>query len=187
MSRAYRISVAETLRRHIHVDDGVKTTLELLQVLPPERMAGLLADELAKLGFEPADDGKMRREDDDGVEVTVDTKEGSVTVRLAAEKNLELTDKRSVLTERESSSAKKQLQQRAREALEQKAERETEKLRQEVTETLERKLKDLHQELDGVVSRVTREALKEKAQQMGEIQEISEDEETGSMTIRVRL
>jgi hypothetical protein len=43
MSRAYRIAVSESLRRHLKVEDGVATTLEVLEILPREPMAELLA------------------------------------------------------------------------------------------------------------------------------------------------
>ena len=42
-------------------------------------------------------------------------------------------------------------------------------------------------ELDRVVHRVTANALEEKARALGEITELSEDPETGELTIRVKL
>ena len=52
MSRAYRIRVQESLRRVIRASDHVSTDLELLDILPPEQMSELLAQELQKRGFE---------------------------------------------------------------------------------------------------------------------------------------
>ena len=52
---------------------------------------------------------------------------------------------------------------------------------------LEKKLGDLRKELDSVTTRVTAEALKEKARTLGEIEELHEDSETGELTIKVRL
>ena len=72
-------------------------------------------------------------------------------------------------------------------SLEDEAKRQTEEARREATLKLETKLKDLKQELDGVVNRVTAQALKEKAREMGEIQEIVENEDTGELTIKVKL
>ena len=43
MSRSYRISVRECVNRVIRAEDRVSTNLEMLEVLPPEQMAGLLA------------------------------------------------------------------------------------------------------------------------------------------------
>ncbi|MCA9062129.1 MAG: hypothetical protein KDA96_03700, partial [Planctomycetaceae bacterium] len=57
------------------------------------------------------------------------------------------------------------------------------KLTQQATEELENVLRDLQCELDGVVNRVTAQALKQKAATLGEIKQITEDTENGSMTI----
>lgn len=188
MSRSYRIAVAETLRRHVKVEDGVQTSVELLPVLPAGRMADLLAAELEALGF--TREGKLaRRTDEDGTEVTVDLELGTVTVRLTAEADLELERKVSGSTtdRKRVDEAKKKLKKKARADLERRADAEQERLRQEVTEQLEGKLRDLQREIDSAVNRATAAALKEKAAQMGEIEEISEDKETGSLTIRVRV
>ena len=115
MSRAYRISVKESVHRVIKAEDSVCTQLEVLEVLPPEQMAGLLADELEKRGFKKAE------------------------------------------------------------------------LQGQVTDRLEGKLSDLRQELDQVVNRVTAEALKRKAESLGRIKELTEDQQTGSMTIVVEV
>ncbi|MGL4549982.1 MAG: hypothetical protein ACRC33_02245, partial [Gemmataceae bacterium] len=51
MSRSYRISVRECVNRVIKAEDRISTQLEVLEVLPPEQMAGLLAGELEKEGY----------------------------------------------------------------------------------------------------------------------------------------
>jgi hypothetical protein len=188
MSRAYRIAVSETLRRHVKVDDGVQTKVELLPILPADRMCDLLEAELEQLGFE-RDGNLARRVEDDGTEVTVDLEQGTVTVRLSAEADLELTRKGSgsVYDRKQTKKAKEQLKKRVKGELEKQAAAQTEDLRQAVTEKLERKLRDLQREIDGAVNRSTASALKEKAASLGEIEEISEDSETGSLTIRVRV
>ena len=52
---------------------------------------------------------------------------------------------------------------------------------------LEAALGDISAELDQVVNRVTAEALKQKAGQLGQIKEITEDAENGSLTIKVEV
>ena len=39
MSRAIQVRVSESVVRTVHVEDGVQSPLELLPVLPPDRMA----------------------------------------------------------------------------------------------------------------------------------------------------
>src|SRR5437763_14432415 len=61
MSRSYRIAIREHLRRVLKATDRVSTQLEILEVLPTARMAGLLAEELERRGFR-AEDGNLARE-----------------------------------------------------------------------------------------------------------------------------
>ena len=68
-----------------------------------------------------------------------------------------------------------------------RAEKETERLQTEATEALERHLEELQPELAKVVNKVTRDALKQKAKQLGTVKEIAEDAETGSLTIKVEV
>jgi hypothetical protein len=188
MSRAYRIGVAESLRRHVQVEDGICSSLELLPVLAQERMAELLAARLLERGFTRRDGLAVRR-DDDGVEVTVDLASAAVTARLGARAELELEAKRSgTFAESEARpSAEGKLRQQARESLEKEAASRQQSLREEVTARLEGKLRELRGELDGVVNRVTADALKARAAELGTIEELSEDPETGAMTIKVKL
>ena len=190
MSRAYRISVSESVRRHVRVSDGIRTQLELLDVLPAEAMSDLLCAELGQRGF-ARDGDDMVRLDADGVEVRIGVQgsnTGHVTVRLAREKDLAIEVERSqrVYAETEAET-RSDLEQQVARAIEQCTEDEEESLSIEVTETLERKLRDLRRELDQIGNRVTAEALKVRARQIGEIREISEDPETGTLTIKVRV
>ena len=79
------------------------------------------------------------------------------------------------------------LRKQAQEDLEKQAEKKTAEMQTEVTDRLERRLDDLRRELDQAVNRVTAEALKQKAAQMGQIKEITEDPQTGSLTIVVEV
>jgi ethanolamine utilization cobalamin adenosyltransferase len=188
MSRAYRIRISESLRRHIQVDDGIQSKLEILDILAPEQTAALLERELAAAGFEQDEQGVWVRVDEDGVAVRVDAKTSTVTVTAAADADVELERERVVTAWAENDEASRA---RGKAALSKELEGEVaaqeKQLQAEVTEALEGKLGDLRKELDQISNRVTAEALKQKAASMGEIQEISEDLETGSLTIRVKV
>jgi len=191
VSRAYRIAVSGSVERIVHVDDGVCTSLELLPILPKERMSEHLGAELARRGF--VRDGNIaRRVMDDGVTVELDVETGTVTVRVDADVAIDVKGERAASVRRdggaeERDTATKRVAAELAASLEVEAQRRTERGRREATARLEAKLKDLKLELDGVVNRVTAEALKEKARQMGEIQEIVEDAESGALTIKVKL
>jgi hypothetical protein len=60
-------------------------------------------------------------------------------------------------------------------------------MQEAATKQLEGRLRDLRGEMDQVVSRVTIDALKERAAQLGEIEELHEDAQTGELTIKVKV
>ena len=64
MSRSYRISVRESCSRVIRAEDRVSTQLEILEVLPPEQMAGLLADGAGRSTASSEDGDTMVRQED---------------------------------------------------------------------------------------------------------------------------
>jgi hypothetical protein len=191
MSRAYRIAVSESVERIVHVEDGVATTLELLPILAKERQADILADELGQRGFERDDQSPrtMVRETETGVTVEVDLDTGTVKATVTSQADVKRTVERSgsYLDPKRAEEGRAELEQKARAQAEREIAAEEERLRREATRRLEEELRDLRAELDGVVNRTTARALKERAAQVGEIEELLEDPETGSLTIKVRL
>lgn len=188
MSRAYRIRISESLRRHIKVGDGIQSKLEILDILPQAQTAALLERELDAAGFEKRDDGQWVRLDEDGVELRVDPQTVAVTVAARADADLDIERERIVTAWAENDVASRERGRRAlTQELEGEAAQREKDLQTAVTEALEGKLGDLRRELDQISNRVTAEALKQKAASMGEIQELSEDPESGSLTIRVKI
>ena len=182
MSRAYRIRVSETLRKVIRAEDGVSTQLEILALLPPEDMAALLKAELLERGF--TEDGDKLTRTDDGIVISVDAETGTVSVQAAECEQLELKgDRESRTYNPKDKEAKKALAKNLKEDLENEANEKQAQLQDELTNRLEEQLRDLKKELDQIAKEVTAAALKKKAAQMGQIKEISEDKESGSMTI----
>jgi hypothetical protein len=189
MSRAYRIRVRESLKRILRASDHVSTQLEILQVLPAEQMAELLRAELARRGFET--DGKDMVRKENGVTVAVAPETGTVTVKADAEKAVTIEGKKDGTGYDEHGlfghKLKKGLREQLVEELKQKADQKEAELQVQVTAQLEAELGDLRRELDQAVNRVTAEALKRKAAQMGQIKEMTEDPESGSLTIVVEV
>lgn len=187
MSQAYRIRVSESLRRMVRSEDHVSTSLELLPILAPERMRDLLAAELERLGF-VRDGACVRRADGNGVEVEVNLDEGTVAVRIAREHEVSVSGERTALSAKPADAAA-QARARAelRAELEARVGRAADGTRAELTAVLERKLADLRAELDRAVVKATQQALRERAAEIGEVREVTEDAATGSLTIRVRL
>ncbi len=188
MSRAYRVSVSESLSKEVHVEDGLCSRLELLPILPKERLGELLAQELEKDGFIRKGNTVVRREKN-GIDITVDLGTGELKVTAQGHAELALKTKREGIVANPGAveGAEEALRGKAKESLEREAQAEEEALRQKVTRQLEDRLKSLRSELDGVTHRVTAAALKEKAAEMGTVEDISEDKKTGALTIKVRV
>lgn len=186
MSRAIAVRVAESIVRTIHVEDGVASRLEMLPILPPERMAELLASELLALGF-VRDGGTCKRTEPDGTEVTVDLAASTVAVTLGAGAHLDESIERTARIGIEHQGAvEASLRDSVVRELDALVADKTEALRRAVTTQLEAKVADLKIELDGAIGRATVGALTEKAGQLGQIESTHEDA-AGNVTIRVRL
>src|SRR5437762_245974 len=99
MSRAYRIKVRESLKRVLRAKDGVSTQLELLEILPPEQMADLLARELEQRGF--ARQGKHLVRQQGGTTVAIEPESGTVTVQAEAAREVELEGEREGLVDQD--------------------------------------------------------------------------------------
>lgn len=185
MSRAYRITVKESLSRHVQVEDGVSSSLELLPILQKDRMRELLAAELEQKGFR-RDGGTATRKEADGITTKVDLETGEVSVTAEGHAKVDLATERTATVESVTTEREQALRQVAQQALEREAKAEEEALRRQVTERLEGTLRDLKDELDGVVNRVTGAALKQRAAELGQVEEIHE-EPNGGLTIKVRV
>jgi hypothetical protein len=190
MSRAYRITVKESESRSLKAGDEICTQLEILEILPPEDMATLLKEELKKRGFEEQEDGTMVRKDGE-LTVKIDPCSGEVTVKAETEATVSQEVKREATGFNDVGPNEKSLREKVKEQLKQdldkKFEQEQSKLQGKATEKLEKHLQDIQPEISGVVNQVTRDALKQKAQQMGTVKEVSEDAESGSLTIKVEV
>ena len=189
MSRSYRVSVKESEDRVLRAEDRVSTCLEIIEVLPPEQTTGLLRDELKKRGFVEEDGKLVRREK--GVTVSVDPETATVTVAAEAAQNVALEAERSGSAWDDAGPAtgevRAALKKEARAELDRKAQEKTAELQTKVTDKLEGRLADVRKELDEAVNRVTAEALKRKAASMGQIKEMTEDPQAGSLTIVVEV
>lgn len=188
MSRAYRIKVKESIRRVIRAEDHVSSELEILEILPGDQMAAILADELARQGFERQ--GDVAKRQGKGTTISVDLKTGAVTVRAESIAELDIAGEKEGFAYEESSShsdATARTRKALIEELEKKATAHRADLQKQVTDSLEAQLNDLRAELHGAVNRATARALKQKAAQLGQIKTITEDTEAGTLTIVVEV
>ena len=190
MSRAYRITVKESETREVRGEDEICTTLELLEVLPADQMAGLLKAELEANGFKEDGDGALSRQDGK-LTVTVDPCSGEVSVKSESSEKVTIEAKREATgyddVGPDQTRTRERVTQQLKEDIDRKAARESERMQTKATEALEAALEELQPELGRIVNKVTRDALKAKAQQLGTVTEVSEDAASGSLTIKVEV
>ena len=189
MSRAYRITVKESLSRDLAACDEVCSNLEILEILPSEQMAELLRAELIERGF--AEEGEKLARTEKGVSVTVDPKTGEVAVKAEAADTVELKAQRDDWgyddTGPGEESIRRRLQEQLKQDLERRATQQQAQLQNAATEKLEGHLDDVRKELNQAINRVTAKALKKKAASLGQIKEMTEDPQSGSLTITVEV
>lgn len=189
MSRAYQIEVRESLRRTVRAEDHVSCQLEVLEILPKDQMADLLASELEQRGF-VRDENTMRRTLGE-IEVEIDLTTGTVTARAQGQREVELEGSKSGRAYDDMGANSKIIEANLRKELKSELEAGTakhvEQLQTKLTDLLEQSLCDLRAELDQAVNRATAEALKQKAAQLGQIKQVTEDPEAGSLTIVIEV
>jgi hypothetical protein len=189
MSRAYRIQVSESIRRVIRASDHVRAQLEILPILPPEDLAALLRHELEQHGFTPEGDQLVKSEN--GSRITVEPATGTVTVQAEAGQKVSLKRTESGFSyQTEGADARKAeeaLRRQVLRNLDEEVQVRQAQLQTELTDKLENQLGDIRVELDQIATKVTAEALKVKAKQLGQVKEITEDPQSGSLTIVVEV
>ena len=195
MSRAYRIEVKETLEIKTTAHDRVESKLQMLGLLPPERMAEILGEELVGEGFGPSDSqatkkGLLQKRtcEADGTEllITVDPQLGSVLVETVAQREKTFVGIRAGVvldTIPLAKEEKKRLQNLVLEDAKAEESREQAKTQKTATNLLEGSIADIRALMDQVVHRATLRALREKASQMGQIRSIDEDPLQKRLTI----
>lgn len=181
--------MSESSRRLICATDEVSTSLSILEILPREEMAALLEAELIRGGFHK--DGDTLRRDDKGASVIVDPCNGTITVRSDVKDDVSLRSRKDSVAFEDigpsERTIRKQLHKKAKADLDEQAAEQHDRLQQQATEKLEQHLRDLTPELNRAVNRVTAEALKKKAAQIGRIKDIHDDVEAGTLTITVEV
>jgi hypothetical protein len=189
MSRAYRIQVSESIRRVIRASDHIRTQLEILPILPAEDMAALLRRELEQHGF--TQEGNQMVKTENGSKLSVEPATGTVTVHAEAGQKVSLKRTESGFSYQtqgaDAKKAEEALRRQVLKNLDEEVRAQQAQLQKELTDKLENQLGDIRVELDQIATKVTAEALKVKAKQLGQVKEITEDPQGGSLTIVVEV
>ena len=157
MSRAYRVTWV-TVASNVTTTDSITMNLSLLGIRPPDDMAALLRDELARQGWELQKDGSMKGTLK-GETATLDKDATQVTVTVEGA---------------ESATARGVNKDLADAALETARARTKEKLQADAAKKLTAIEPDLRAKLGEAIQKVYVEALRKKAASLGTIESLRE-------------
>ncbi|BBM85769.1 hypothetical protein [Candidatus Uabimicrobium amorphum] len=191
MSRAYRIKVAG-MHMNLHEDQNVILDIDLLPILDKESMQEILTNELKKVGGNEVD-GKIHIEPKKNVVYKIDPQEQKLEIDVTnLKKDLDIYVEEESLSRKIKTLAKggcieidadsdmmEELTERIGGRLEQ-AEKEI--LQVVVEESLAAR-----QVLNKVLKEVYKEAVKKKANSMGNVTSIQECDEDGEYRVRVEI
>jgi len=171
MSRAYRVRWVKA-SRSVVAGDRLKMSVDLLDVLPQADMASLLRGELVADGWTRQADGSYLVEHD-GVQVRLGKDGKELVLGVEEERNVTA----SAISERD---AERQADAAARGA--------QERLRGEVAERLARAEPTVRERFGQALQRTYVEALRRKAQSLGEVESMQEHRrEDGEVEIVIKV
>ena len=167
--------------------------IELLTLLPADRMGGLLAIELEKDGWSRLQDGKVSSSGDQfDLEFDPITQQLKISYQDEQDIEVEYDDELSVYdhsddyaraSETAESTADKVLQKE----LNSKMKLSEVELLKKLDNSEDDFLSEIDEMLKSKIEKTHIEALKEKARGLGEVQSIHEDSEAGEVVIRVKV
>lgn len=193
MSQTYKIRVKKTCRETVKVGREWLQKIELLTLLPADRMGGLLAIELEKDGWKRQQDGKVSSSGEQfDLEFDPITQQLRISYQDEQDIEVEYDDELSVYDHSDDYARASETAESTADKVLQKELNSKMKLSElELLKKLDNSENDLLSEIDEMLkSKIEKthiEALKEKARGLGEVQSIHEDSEAGEVVIRVKV
>lgn len=189
MSRAYRIEVQEAFEVQARGCDAIESQLKLLPLLIPDRMAGILEEELEKDGFQRGESGWVKdlsSEPGKRATLEIDPRHARATLRAEVERSGKFlaTRRDTVMDDPELAQAvEKDLKNQVLADAEGEKKAQQARANQEAATWLESLLPQVREAVHGLTHRVTARALREKAEALGKVQSIDEDPQRRTLTI----
>lgn len=193
MSQTYKIRVKKTCRETVKVGREWLQKIELLTLLPADRMGGLLAIELEKDGWSRQQDGKVSSSRDRfDLEFDPITQQLKIAYQDEQDVEVEYDDELSVYDHGDDyARASETAESTADKVLQKELSSKMKVSEVELLKKLDNSEDDFLSEIDEMlkpkVEKAHIEALKEKARGLGEVQSINEDSEAGEVVIRIKV
>ncbi|WP_372365589.1 hypothetical protein [Candidatus Uabimicrobium sp. HlEnr_7] len=191
MSRAYRIKIAG-MHMNLHEDQNVILDIDLLPILDTETMQEILAEELKKAGGSEVD-GKIQIEPKKNIIYTIDPKQQKLEIDVRGlKKDID------ILVEEESLSRKiKNLavggcieidgESDMMEELSSRIGGQLQEAEKNILQVIVEESLGARQLVNKVLKEVYKEAVKQKANSMGNVTSLQESEENGEYRVRVEI
>lgn len=187
MSRPYRIVIQKVIEHEVSAADRSTLRLALDDLVPGPRLAELLREALERNGWTEVEPGVFEKERGDGETMSCDVSEREVTTVIELERTVSETLRRELrgdtwnwVAGREMTAAElEEVQRRAADALvasgtDERQNEAAEELRREATARLEAGDAERRREVNRLVLEVTAAALKEKARELGSVEQVDE-------------
>lgn len=175
MSRGYRIQLEplQVVRGTVTASDELCVGLDVLPILSDEEMRDLVRQTLREKGWKQEGDGSLSKDLGDGAKATLDEDGKKVTVTLTTSQGITGAGR----TTQEANAALAGQKETAEEAAKRRA-----------TQRLTAAEPGIRAELDEAVQKIYVEALKKKAQRMGQVESMEESRSAdGSMQITIKV
>ena len=188
MSQVYQVRLEGNVTRTIHIDDCMTHKIELTDILTTEEMKKILKQELLKQGWTQEGDNTFVKKED-GENIVWDLDAGEVKAKMGKEKQVSLD-----VDVVGSSGTRKNAHENAERALRQKeneAQTTIDEMEQKELEKISAQLQSNEKarvkKINGVLSRVYTEAIKQKAGQLGSITSIQEGQSGDDHQVLIRV
>lgn len=178
MSQIYKVQLSNSIVRTIHASDEMRHRVELTPILDEAAMRELLKRALLAEGWQETEDGKLTRQGPSGETLIWDLETNEVVAGVEVEK--EVAAEVSATGWGESDASARRDAQRSINRQTARAEAEIDETRtsaqREVGKLLEAGEQERQEVLNRVLQRVYADALKRKAQQLGTVVSVDEND-----------
>jgi hypothetical protein len=188
MSQVYQVRLEGNVTRSIHVNDCMTHRVELTDILTTEEMKTTLKQELLKSGWKQEGDTTFVKVED-GENLVWDLESGEVKAKIGKEKQVSIDvdvvgssgSKRNAHENAERALAHKK--EEAQGTIDEMQQKELEK----VANQLQSNEKERVKKINGVLSRVYTQAIKQKAGQLGSITSVEEGQSGDIQQVLIRV
>ena len=193
MSKGYYITIKESISTPVNIEakDKLEQKIKLRAILPKSQMKSLLRNALLELGF-IEQEGLLIRQDETGEEQIIDLESLTLTAQIQrSEQEMRvLSEEQRITLEKRSKqeSIKQQLKEQLQEQVDSLTTEHSDRLQLEIASDLAENTPKRNELIHTALQKTYAEALKQKAQSLGQVIEQSEHtSEDGQYELNIKI